>query len=145
MTLAAPYGATPYRRIVAERLSDSHVGLAEALVEVVRVLERSGICRQLRYAGVPPTAIGPSASAIAEYIAQVWQDRRDNVPTVFRLSGEPGSTGSSLFLDFDKSPAGPLDVLWVSLADALVHAADAPQTLSHALAETCTRFGAFHG
>lgn len=145
MVPAAPYGAASYRRIVAERLSDSHLGLAEALVEAARVLEQSGICPPLRYAGVPPRAVELSVPAIAEYVAQVRQDRENHVPTVFRLSGQPGNTGSSLFLDFDTSPAGPVDVAWISLADTSARAADAAETLSQVLAEMCTRFGAFHG
>lgn len=145
MTLAAPYRAVPFRRLIVQRLSDSPLPLPEALVEVIGVLERSGICPQLRYAGVPPTAIEPSASRMAEYIAQVRRDRENHIPTIFCLSGEPGSRGSSLFLDFDESSTGPIDVLWTSLADTLTGGADASQRLSEALTETCTLLGAFHG
>jgi hypothetical protein len=113
-------------------------------VSVSQALERHGVCPLFRYAGDPPRPIEPAAFAIADYIAQVRQDRARFVPAVFRLSSEPAA-GPAIFLDFDTTLSGPVDVIWVSLPNSFLEAAGATETLVELHSEMCVRFGAYHG
>lgn len=139
-----PYTETSFRRITAERLSDSGLMLVDALIGAARVLQRHGVCSPLRYADDPPRRIELTNGAITDYLSDVLADRKRGVPTVFRLSGDPADKGSALFLEFESTSAGSAEMIWITLPREFVETTDAAECLSQAIADLSSAYGAYH-
>lgn len=141
---AGQYARGAFRRLTAERLSDSTQMLAQALVGAAHVLQQHGISSPLQYAGDPPRRIELTAAAITDYLSDVLGDRQRGVPSVFRLSCDSIGKEPALFLDFESTPAGSAEVIWITLRRELAEAADAAEGLGRAIADLSSAYGAYH-
>jgi hypothetical protein len=133
----------PARRIYAERMKGAGPPLPEALLAVVAALRAGLGTGPMTYAGHPPRQIPLTPEALAEWLQDVHQRRRQGDPALFTLAAEPSPiSGATLTFEMDPWPENGVEWVWYPLPNTPLPPVDAMLELVAAIARG---FGAHRG